>query len=300
VYLEERYRSGALASGLTHATGISLAPTDRLNIGASTDIGTLRNLLTGAETQRRAAAFRIGYGLSALQFSTGVEYRSDESEALDTSLSTRKTWLFRNNLKYQINPDMRLVGKLNHSDSASSLGQFYDGGFTEAVLGFAYRPVRNNRMNTLVKYTYFYNVPTTDQVTLNNTAAEFIQKSQVAAVDLTYDVGQRWSIGGKYAHRRGLVSLDRVNPEFFDNTADLYVVRADFRFKEDWEGMVESRILSLPDVQDQRNGALVVISRRLGDHLKVGVGYNFTDFSDDLTDLSFDHRGVFLNMTGAL
>ncbi len=300
VYLEERYRSSALASGLTHATGVSLAPTERLNIGASTDIGTLRNLLTGAETQRRAAAFRIGYGLSALQFSTGVELRSDESEALDTSLSTRKTWLFRNNLKYQINPDMRLIGKLNHSDSVSSLGQFYDGGFTETVLGFAYRPVRNNRMNTLVKYTYFYNVPTTDQITLNNTAAEFIQKSQVVAADLTYDVGQRWSIGGKYAHRRGLVSLDRENPEFFANTADLYVVRADFRFKEDWEGMVESRILSLPDVRDQRSGALVVISRRLGDHLKAGVGYNFTDFSDDLTDLSFDHRGVFLNMTGAL
>jgi hypothetical protein len=34
--------------------------------------------------------------------------------------------------------------------------------------------------------------------------------------------------------------------------------------------------------------------------VKVGVGYNFTDFSDDLTDLSFDHRGAFLNVTGAL
>ena len=27
---------------------------------------------------------------------------------------------------------------------------------------------------------------------------------------------------------------------------------------------------------------------------------NFTDFSDDLTDLSFDHRGTFLSFTGAL
>ncbi len=300
VYLEERYRTGAFASGLTHATGISLAPTERMNIGASTDIGTLRNALTGAETQRRAAGVRIGYGLTALQFSSGVEYRSDETEAPDTSLSTRKTWLYRNNFKYQISPDMRLLGKLNHSDSASSLGQFYDGGFTEAVLGFAYRPIRNNRLNALMKYTYFYNVPTTDQVTLNNTAAEFIQKTQVAAADLTYDIKPRWSLGGKYAHRRGLVSLDRENPEFFDNTADLYVLRADFRFKDDWEGMVEGRLLDLPETQDQRSGALIVVSRHVGEHLKVGAGYNFTDFSDDLTDLSFDHRGVFLNMTGAL
>jgi hypothetical protein len=34
--------------------------------------------------------------------------------------------------------------------------------------------------------------------------------------------------------------------------------------------------------------------------LKVGVGYNFTDFSDDLTDLGYDHRGVFLNIVGTL
>jgi hypothetical protein len=152
----------------------------------------------------------------------------------------------------------------------------------------------------LLKYTYFYNVPTTDQVTLRNTAAEYIQKSHVAAFDLTYDLTPRWSVGGKYAHRRGLMSLDRENPEFFDNTANLYVLRADFRFKQDWEGMIESRLLEMPDVQDRRSGAVVVVSRHLGSHFKVGAGYNFTDFSDDLTDLSFDHRGVFLSLTGAM
>ena len=29
-----------------------------------------------------------------------------------------------------------------------------------------------------------------------------------------------------------------------------------------------------------------------------GVGYNFTDFSDDLTDFDYDHKGWFLNMVG--
>jgi len=94
--------------------------------------------------------------------------------------------------------------------------------------------------------------------------------------------------------------LTRDNPEFFDNTANLFVIRADFRFKEDWEGMIEGRVLEMPDLNDRRAGTLVVVSRSLNEHFKVGVGYNFTDFSDDLTDLSFDHRGVFLNLTGAL
>jgi hypothetical protein len=300
VYLEERYRNSDYSSGLTHATGISLAPTERLNLGANTDIGTLRNMLTGAETQRRAAGFRVGYGLNALQLSSGIEYRYDETEAPDLSFSTRKTWLWRNNFKYQLSDAARLLGKLNHSESVSSFGQFYDGGYTEAVLGYAFRPVRNDRLNTLLKYTYFYNLPTTDQITLRSTAAEFIQKSHVGAVDLTYDLTPRWSIGGKYAHRRGEMSLTRNDPQFFDNTADLYVVRADFRFKENWEGMLEGRALEMPDLSDKRSGALLVVSRYLNEHFKVGAGYNFTDFSDDLTDLSFDHRGVFINMTGAL
>jgi hypothetical protein len=300
VYVEERYRNNAFSSGLTHATGISLAPTERLNLSASTDIGTLRDAQTGAETDRRAAGFRVGFGLNALQVSSGIEYRFDETERPDLALDTRKTWLWRNNFKYQLSDASRLLGKLNHSESVSSLGQFYDGGYTEGVVGYAYRPVRHDRLNALIKYTYFYNVPTTDQITLKSTAAEFIQKSHVGAVDLTYDLSARWSIGGKYAHRRGELSLSRDNPEFFDNTADLYVLRTDFRFKEHWEGLVEGRVLEMTDLSDKRSGALVVVSRYLNERFKVGAGYNFTDCSDDLTDLSFDHRGVFLSLTGAM
>jgi flagellar motor protein MotB len=300
VYLEERYQNSAYSTGLTHSTGISLAPTERLNLAASTDIGTLRDALTGAETDRRAAGFRMGFGFTALQLSTGVEYRLDETEQPDLTLNERETWLMRNNFKWQLSDASRLLGKLNHSESVSSLGAFYDGGYTEAVLGYAYRPVRHDRLNTLIKYTYFHNVPTTEQLTLRSIAAEFIQKSHVGSFDLTYDLNARWSIGGKYAHRRGELSMSREDPQFFDNTADLYVVRTDFRFKEDWEGLVEARLLRMPDLADERGGTLVVVSRYLNPHFKVGVGYNFTDFSDDLTDLSFDHRGVFLNLTGAM
>jgi hypothetical protein len=32
----------------------------------------------------------------------------------------------------------------------------------------------------------------------------------------------------------------------------------------------------------------------------MGLGYNFTDFSDDLTQLNFVHQGLFLNLTGSM
>jgi hypothetical protein len=49
-------------------------------------------------------------------------------------------------------------------------------------------------------------------------------------------------------------------------------------------------MLDLPDVRQRRSGALAAVYRYIGKNLKVGAGYNFTDFSDDLTDLSYTTR----------
>jgi hypothetical protein len=54
-------------------------------------------------------------------------------------------------------------------------------------------------------------------------------------------------------------------------------------------------MLNLPDVDQRRRGALAAVYRYVGENMKVGVGYNFTDFSDDLTDMRYDHKGVFVN-----
>lgn len=300
VYVEEKYTHGDVPTGLTHSAGIDLAPNDRWNYGATLDVGTLRDNLTSAEHERQALGVKVGYAFDEVTLASSLEYRIDNIEAIDLSVSERKTWLTRNSLKYQFTPDWRLIGKLNYSESSSSMGEFYDGSFIEAVAGYGYRPVRNDRLNALVKYTYFYNLPSADQVTINNTAAEFIQKSHIMAVDALYDLTPRWSIGGKYAYRLGEVSQDRLNPEFFDSRASLYILRTDWRFRKHWEAMAEARMLDLPDAQDQRSGMLVAAYRHLNEHVKLGAGYNFTTFSDDLTDLSYDSEGFFINLVGKL
>ncbi len=300
VYMESRYQHSDASNGLVRTMGLTLAPADRWSVSGNWQLGTLVDRETDAETRRRAGGARIGYRLDRVQLSSGVEYRFDETEQLDGSWSDRTTWLFRNSLRFQMTPDWRLVGKFNHAFSDSSLGQFYDGGFTEGVLGWAYRPVQNDRLNVLGKYTYFYNVPTAEQVTLTNTPAEYIQKSHIASLDVSYDLTRIWTIGGKYAYRLGEVSVDRENPSFFDNDAHLLILRNDLRFLKDWEGSVEGRMLAMPHLNERRSGALVALYRYLGDHFKVGVGYNFTDFSDDMTDLSYDDHGWFFNLVGML
>ena len=76
------------------------------------------------------------------------------------------------------------------------------------------------------------------------------------------------------------------------------MLRGDYRFRENWEVLVEARLLDMPDLNESKSGALAAVSRYLGDHLKLGLGYNFTDFSDDLTDLDYDNNGWFINALG--
>ncbi|HKD13577.1 MAG TPA: flagellar motor protein MotB, partial [Candidatus Angelobacter sp.] len=298
VYMEERYQTGASQSGLTHATGINLVTKERWNFGGSAEFGNLFDSQTGAETNRKAAGIHVGYGLDKIQFSSAIEFRRDDVEQPSLTHTLQTVLLLRNNFKYQLTPSWRLLGKLDHSISDSSLGDFYAGGYTEAVVGYAYRPVQNDRLNALFKYTYFYNVPTTDQFGLQNIATEFLQKSHIAAADLTYDLTANWSVGGKYAYRLGEASLDRVQPSFFDNTAQLTVLRLDWRFLKQWDGLAEVRQLGLPDINQHRRGVLTAIYRHISKNLKAGVGYNFTDFSDELTDLKYNHRGIFVNLIG--
>lgn len=295
IYLEERYSHGDIPTGLTHSMGVDLAPTDRLTLGATVDVGRLQDNNTGAIIERNAYGVKLGYGFDSFKYAGAIEHRTDNTENPDTSITSRVTTLYKNSMKYQLNPNWRLIGKLNQSESVSSQGDFYNGNFKEYVLGYAYRPVENDNLNALFKYTYFYNLPAADQVTLNNTASEYIQRSNIISFDMTYDISKSWNIGGKVARRFGEISLDRVNPVFFSSSANLYILRADWHVTHRWDALMEGRMLTIPEAGDTRQGGLFALYYHFGKNMKLGVGYNFTDFSDDLTDLDYDSRGVFLN-----
>jgi hypothetical protein len=297
--LQEQYTHGDVPTGLMHSTGVDLTPFDHVNLGANLDYGVLKDHQTNAELKRTAVGANVGFGFDALKFSSALEYRVDDAEQPDTSTLRRTTWLLKNSLRYQLSPDWQIIGKFNYSVSWSSTGANYDGEYTEATLGYAYRPVRFDRLNALLKYTYFYNVPTTGQVVVD-IPANYIQKSHIGALDVMYDLTARWTVGGKYAYRFGQLALDRTNPDFFTSRAHLYVLRADWHFIFKWDALIELRQLELPDAKDRRSGVLAGLYYHFGEHIKIGGGYNFSDFSDDLTQLDYRNQGVFINLIGKM
>ena len=82
------------------------------------------------------------------------------------------------------------------------------------------------------------------------------------------------------------------------NSAHLGILRADLHVVRNWDFLVEGRVLHLSELEQTDYGFLAAVYRHLGNNLKIGAGYNFGRFSDDLTDLTYNDGGVFLNIVG--
>jgi hypothetical protein len=61
--------------------------------------------------------------------------------------------------------------------------------------------------------------------------------------------------------------------------------------------LLEGRRLNAQE-SGTRKGYLGAVYYHLNENVKVGGGYNFSDFSDDITNLSYRSRGPFLNIIG--
>jgi outer membrane protein OmpA-like peptidoglycan-associated protein len=290
VYDEARRTMGAGPQSLTDAFGVDLAPNDRWTYGGKLEAGTVSDPLAGDLT-RRAAALSAAYKLQQTRLASSLEFRHENGTA-----GERDTWLSRTATGWQLTPDWRLQSKLNFSFSTASQGNFYDGNFVDATLGTAYRPIDNDRCNVLLQYRYYYSLPSPGQVSLNDTSLNYAQRSNVVSVDTLYDVVPWLSLGGKLAERLGELRDTRTGGDWYSSRVDLIIVRTDLHLVREWDAMLEGRRLTVHEADDARAGLLAAIYRHLTKHVKLGAGYNFTDFSDDLTDLSYRSRGPFINI----
>ena len=297
---ETRLTHGAGPESLTQAFGVDLAPNDRWTVGLKTEFGTISDPLAG-DLRRTALGGALGYKFERTTYSGSLEYRTENGTTMANTQTHRDVWLLRNNLGYQLDPAWRLLGKLNVSRSNNSQGAFYDGNFHELVVGAAYRPIDNDRWNTLFKYTNFYNLPSPGQLSSSGLSiADYAQRSQVLSVDTIWDAKPWLSLGVKYGVRIGELRATKVEGDWFRSRADLLVLRADWHFVKEWDAVAELRKLRATEAQDARAGMLLGVYRHVDKHVKVGVGYNFTRYSDDLTDLSYRSKGWFLNVVGTM
>lgn len=292
LFAEARYDHGDGPTGLVQTYGLDFTPGERWAYGATWEEGALESE-EGTLIERRAATASASYQSDALRSSALLEWREDA----DSQRGTRDIFAWRLNGSYQLTPGLRSFAKLNGSTAQAREDAAEDAEFLEAVAAAAYRPVTHDRLNLLAKLTYLEDLPPEGQASAGGALVNFAQRSTVASVDASWRVAGPFTLGAKYALRVGqLQARGTGDAEWFDSEARFVAVRGDWQVMKRWNGLVEWRRLDAEEAGDAREGALVALYRHVGDHARIGVGYNFTRFSDDLTDLTQDEDGVFLNL----
>jgi len=119
----------------------------------------------------------------------------------------------------------------------------------------------------------------------------------VLSLEGVYNPDNRLELAAKLMRREGEVRYGRLTGQWADAAATFAAGQVRYEFGDDWHALAEYRWLDVTD-GGTRQGFLAGIDRDLGANFRVGVGYNFTDFSDDLTDFDYDHKGWFLNLVG--
>jgi hypothetical protein len=229
-----------------------------------------------------------------LQAKLKAEYRADRSDEANKDV---ESWLLQAAITAKVSNDWRAIGTMDlvftDADETARAGKY-----AEASIGYAYRPTENDKVNALVKYTMLYDNPGKEQVTVDGTYDAAAQRSQIFSADVNYDVNPQLTLGAKYGFRIGEIKEREIDADWTKSSAQLGILRADLHIVHEWDAVAEGRILWSSTTNQKDFGFLVAVYKHLSDNFKLGVGYNFGRFSDDLRDLSLDDKGVFVNVVG--
>lgn len=291
VFGENSYDMFGQHRALTSAYGLTYTPNDYLSYTTAFEVGTIQDNFEN-DFERRALSFGVKYQDEALTASGRIEYRTEEGLLSGDPVSA-DTLLIAANATYKIDEVQRVLFSADLAQSETDESAILDGDYADVVLGYAYRPIDDDRLNILARYRYLYDMfgQRVDDVDENGPR----QRSHVLSVDASYDLSRTWTIGGKLGYR---VSETVANDTaaFVQNDAWLAIANARMHLVHDWDILVEARALGTVQAEGLDLGVLAAVYKQLGNNFEVGLGYNFGQISDDLTDLTDDNQGAFINL----
>ena len=243
---------------------------------------------TSENTDRSAFAMGLSYtDPSGLKASTRNEVR------YETGSTKTEQYLTVNRIELKLNADFTAIGAYRHSITRNVTQDTTDAEFDERVIGLAYRPVAHDWFNALAKYTRLL-----DQRPLALGAI-------TSAANLTNVISADWSL----QFNRHLEWVEKVaakvrqensgtEPAYTTHTY-LLINRLNYNVWRTIDLGAEYRLLTQREASDRREGWLAEILWKPVKHLRLGVGYNFTDFSDnEFSNNNYSIQGWFMRLQG--
>jgi len=279
---------------LAQAYGVNYTPTDQWTYSLGMETGQVRDSADG-DFDRTSLSFGTAYARDEnLSMRGRVEYRTEDGDGVARD---RETIAVTAGYANQVALDWRLLADVDALYSDSAEGDFRDGQYLRATLGYAYRPIDNERLNMLFRVTALNDQPGEDQVDANGNDEGPKQRSLVLSVSASYDLNRELTVGGKIGYRSSEVAA-RGTDDWTSNTATLLIGQAEWHVVDKWDVFGEGRVLYTDETGTTETGAVAGVYRHVNDNVKIGVGYEWASVSDDETNLSYEGQGLFLNLVG--
>jgi len=239
---------------------------------------------------REIIGLGTNFNKNNIKNSNRIEYR------IDNNNENFKQIFLKSDTKWQYNKELSFISEIEYSKEEK---KEYDE-FIKGTFGVAYRPILNDKINYLAKYSYLEeeNYLANEQADQNE-YDYLAEKTQVFSLDLVYDLNSAWQLKEKIAYKNGEIKLKAKNDNWITSETFLWANRVDYSIKKDINLFVEYRLLENKLAKDRRSGFVIGGYKRFDNNLKLGLGYNFTDFNDDLTNLNYNSKGWFINIIKA-
>jgi hypothetical protein len=277
---------------LTRAYGLDWTPAPGWTFAGSIEVGKVEDADAG-DFDRDAISGGVVWSPDAdLTARARLEYRDEDGAG---PVRDRRTWGLTAGYANQITAEWRLLVDVEALTSEAAATDIRDGEYVRASVGYAYRPVLDERLNLVFGYSHLRDLPGVDRKTAAGGTEGPEQISDVLSLNASFDLDARFTLGGKLGYRRSEIA-DRGTDAFDRDRAALAALRLDWHVLRRWDAMVEGRVLRGLDVGSIETGALLGAYRHVSDSVRVGLIHEWGGVSDDLTDIDYDDRGLMLNV----
>lgn len=231
----------------------------------------------------------VGAGLAyaktpRFKASTREEVRSEKGA------EDRMQYLTANLIEVRLVPDVTLLGKYRYSRTRNRVLGTDEARFDEQSIGLAYRPVATDRFNALTRFTRL-----SDLRPLVAGGAFTETRTDIASVEWSFDVTRTLEWVEKGALKTKTEETEGNAP--VTTHSMLVINRLNVTLWTRIAAGIEYRTLAQREAGDERDGWVTELLWKVKPNFRLGLGYNFTEFSDnEFSDNDYSVYGWYFRM----
>lgn len=274
------YQVGSSQSGPFNRAVLGLGRRFRVLPGLNADFSFERshtNVVDGVGQDRDTNTFSIGgeyVGHRSFNVSTRLEARFENSDFERIQLVSF------NRVSAELGKGFSLFGRADFGITQNKDLDQREAETVNLMLGLAYRPL-DDTLTLLLKAAHIIDMR---PVNLDPRGGFLRTSATIVAIEPIIELPLRLQVTPKFAWRRAVEDAEGTGGEVTSNTL-LAALRVALHLVQMVDIAAEYRWINVDLLDQMEHGVLTELSVTISRYARIGVGYNFTSFNDDLFDV---------------